>query len=85
MPSPRWGTEGEYFVFGKEVGPHEEKCFRLLLPEQADATEDGRPWRLKLAAAARRVLSEFRDDYLSTSHLLGAPAEKLKDALKKVI
>jgi hypothetical protein len=80
-----WETEGEYFVFGNELGPHEEKCFRLLPPEQADAREDGRPWRLKLAAAARRIFSEFRDDYLSTSHLLGAPAEKLKDALKKVI
>jgi hypothetical protein len=79
-----WGTEGEYFVFATECGPHEEKCFRVLPPELT-AREYRRPLRLKLAVAARRILSEFRDDYLSTNHLLSVPAERLKAALKKVL
>jgi len=37
--------------------------------------------RFKIAVSARRVLSEFRDDYLSKAPFLMAPASKLKKML----
>jgi hypothetical protein len=83
--SVMWATEGEYLVFRGEIGPHAEKCFRAVPPKQADAGKDRRSLRFELAVAVRRFLSEFRDDYLSTSHLLSGPAERLKNALKKTV
>jgi hypothetical protein len=83
--SVMWATEGEYFVFGEEIGPHAEKCFRVVPPKRADAGNDRRSLRFELAVAVRRILSEFRDDYLSTSHILSGRAERLKNALKKTV
>jgi hypothetical protein len=80
-----WAIEGDYFVFAEQIGPHAEKSFRVVPPEQADARNDRRSLRLELAVAVRRILSEFRDDYLSTSQMLSGPAERLKNALKKVV
>jgi hypothetical protein len=80
-----WAIEGRYFVFAEEIGPHTEKCFRVVLPEQADARTDRRSLRFELAVAVRRILSEFRDNYLSTSQILSGPAERLKNALKKAV
>jgi hypothetical protein len=80
-----WAIEGRYFVFAEEIGPHTEKCFRVVHPEQADARNDRRSLRFELAVAVRRILSEFRDDYLSTSQILSGPAERLKNALKKAV
>jgi hypothetical protein len=80
-----WAIEGRYFVFAEEIGAHTEKCFRVVHPEQADARNDRRSLRFELAVAVRRILSEFRDDYLSTSQILSGPAERLKNALKKAV
>jgi hypothetical protein len=77
--------EGQYFVFSEQIGPHAEKCFRVVPPEQADARNHRRSLRFELAVAVRRILSEFRDDYLSTSQILSGPAERLKNALKKAV
>jgi hypothetical protein len=78
-----WTTEGEHFVFGDRIGSHSEKCFRVVYREKAHAGKVRRSLRFELAVAMRRILSEFRDDHLSTSRLLSAPVEKLKSALKK--
>jgi hypothetical protein len=80
-----WSTEVENFVIGERIGSHSEKCFRVVYREQAPGGRARRSLHLELAVAARRILSEFRDDYLSTSRLLTAPAERLKSALKKFI
>jgi hypothetical protein len=80
-----WAIEGEYFVFAERIGPHAEKSFRVVPREQAEARNDRRSLRFELAVAVRRILSEFRDDYLSTSQMLSGPAERLKNALKKAV
>jgi hypothetical protein len=41
--------------------------------------------RFEAAVAVRRVLSEFRDDYLSKYRFLKAPADRLKNLLRKAI
>ncbi len=81
--SVAWTIEGESFLFADKIGPHGEKCFRVVPPEQTDSGKQRRPLRFELAVAARRILSELRDDYLSTNHILSVPAEKLKNVLKK--
>jgi hypothetical protein len=78
-------TEVEHFVFGERIGSDSEMCFRVVYPEQANARELPRSLRFELAVAARRILSELRDDYLSTNRLLSAPAERLKGILRKAI
>jgi len=83
--SVAWTTEGESFVFGETLGPHGEKCFRVVLPEQIDTGKQRRPLRFELAVAARRILSELRDDYVSTSRILSVPAEKLKNVFKNAL
>jgi hypothetical protein len=80
-----WATEVEHFVFGERVWPQSEKLFRVVYREQAHAGKVRRSLRVKLAVAARRILCEFRDDYLSTSRLLSALAERLKSVHRKVI
>ncbi len=78
-----WATEFEHFVFGEWIQSHSEKQFRVVYPEQANVGKVRRSLRLELAVALRRILSEFRDDYPSTSRFLSAPAERLKSMLRK--
>ena len=80
-----WETEVEHFVFGERIESHSEKCFRVVYPEQANVRKLPRSLRFEFAVAARRILSEIRDDYLSTNRLLSAPAERLKGVLRKTI
>src|SRR5713101_3647032 len=70
-----WATEFEHFVFGEWIQSQSEKQFRVVYPEQANVGKVRRSLRLELAVALRRILSEFRDDYPSTSRFLSAPAE----------
>jgi hypothetical protein len=78
-----WATEVEHFVFGERIGSHCEKSFRLVYREPAHAGKERRSLRFELAVAARRILSELRDNYLSTGCFLGAPVQRLKSAFKK--
>ncbi len=78
-----WATEGEHFVFGDQIRPHGEKCFRVIYRGQGHSGKVRRSLRFELAVASRRILSEFRDNYLSTSRLLSVPAERLKSVLRK--
>jgi hypothetical protein len=57
----------------------------VVYREQAQAGKVRQSLRFEMAVAARRILSEFRDDYLSTSRLFRVPAEKLKSVLRKTI
>jgi len=80
-----WTTEGEHFVFSDRIRSCSEKCFRVVYREKACAGKTRRSLGFELAVATRRILSEFRDNYLFTSRLLSAPIEKLKSALRKPI
>jgi hypothetical protein len=80
-----WATEDEHLLFGERIQPHSEKCFRVVYQEQPYAGQASRSLRFEMAVAARRVLSEFRDVYLSRSDFLSSQAGRLKNALKKAI
>ena len=80
-----WATEDEHLLFGERIQPHSEKCFRVVYQEHAHAGQASRSLRFEMAVAARRVLSEFRDVYLSRSDFLSSQAGRLKNALKKAI
>jgi hypothetical protein len=80
-----WKSEAEHFVFGEHIQSHSEKRFQVIYQEQeqANAGKARRSLRFELAVAVRRVLSEFRDDYLSRSHFLSASADGLKGIFRK--
>jgi hypothetical protein len=80
-----WASVGEYFVFGERISSHSEKRFRVVYRQQAHARDEQRSLRFELAVAIRRILSEFRDDYLSRSRFLTIPAGKLTGVLSKAI
>ena len=80
-----WATEDEHLVFVERIQPHSEKCFRVVYHEQPHAGQVSRSLRFEMAVAARRVLSEFRDVYLSRSDFLSSHAGRLKNVLKKAI
>ena len=60
-----------------------ENCFRVIYREQAPPERVSRSLPFELSVATRRILSEFRDEYLSRSRVLNASARKLRSALKK--
>lgn len=80
-----WATEDEHLVFGERIQPRSERCFRVVYHEQPHAGQVSRSLRFEMAVAARRVLSEFRDVYLSRSDFLSSHAGRLKNVLKKAI
>jgi hypothetical protein len=73
-----WASEAGHFVFGVEVEPHGQRRFRVVYQEQADIGSVPRSVRFELGVAARRILSEFRDDYLSGSRFVRSPAGEPK-------
>jgi hypothetical protein len=77
--------EDEHLVFGEQISCHSEKCFRVVHQAQAHGGKMHRSLRFELAVAARRILSEFRDEYLSTSQFLSAPADRLRSVLRKAV
>jgi hypothetical protein len=78
-----WTTEADQLVFSESIGPHSEKQFQVIYRESASAAKEGRSLRFEVSVAVRRVLCEFRDDYLSRSRFLGTTAASLKNALTR--
>jgi hypothetical protein len=78
-----WTKDGEALVFWAQIEPRSEKLFRLLWEETPNLGEERRSLGLEFAVAARRILSEFRDNYLSINEFLSIPAQKLKHVLKR--
>jgi hypothetical protein len=80
-----WTVEEEQFVFSGTIEPHGEKHFRVIYREPSQAAEEKRSLRYELAVGVRRMLSEFRDDYLSQNQMLAGPARKFHQAWKKAV
>ena len=78
-----WTTEGDHFVFDERIGPRNERHFQVLYREQPETESLNRSLRFEVSVAARRFLSEFRDDYLSRSRFLSTTAASLKDVITK--
>lgn len=79
----RWVSEGDHLVSKLTIEPVSEKLFQVAYKQQERAEEASRSFRFELSVAARRILSEFRDDYLSRSQLLSNTATSLKGLLTK--
>jgi hypothetical protein len=79
-----WTTEADQIVFGEKICSRNERHFHVVYREHADAGAVGRTPRFELAVALRRVLSEFRDDYLSRSRFLATTAAGFKHVLTRV-
>jgi hypothetical protein len=79
----KWMTDDEYLLIGDQIPPHGEKRFRLFYDEPTLAGNVQRSVRYKVSVAARRMLSEFRDDYLARSSFLSGSADMLRKMLKR--
>lgn len=79
-----WAAESDYLLFGERILPRSERRFHVIYRQQPNARMIRRSIRYEMFVAVRRILSEFRDDYLSKRHLLSATAAKLKDSLMRV-
>src|SRR5215469_4343614 len=60
-----WASEVEHLVFADRIRPSSEKHFRVIYREQPPAGKVGRSLRFELSVAVRRILCEFRDEYVS--------------------
>jgi hypothetical protein len=78
-----WTSEADHFAFDERIPLRSERRFRVVYREQAGAAKVDRSFRFELSVATRRILSEFRDDYLSRSRFLSTTAASLKNVLTK--
>jgi hypothetical protein len=78
-----WTSEVDHLVFGEKIPSRSERRFRVVYREQADAANVDRSLRFELSVAMRRILSEFRDDYLSRSRFLNTTASSLKNVFMR--
>jgi hypothetical protein len=81
----KWTTDDEFLVFGERIPPHGEKRFHVVYNEPALAGNVQRSVRYEISVAVRRMLSEFRDDYIARSNFLSGSADMLRKMLKKAI
>lgn len=65
-----WAEGKEYWLFDQKISPREEKRFRVVYHEQPEGGTIHRSLQFELSVAARRILSELRDDYLSKAPFL---------------
>ena len=78
-----WTSEVDHLVFGERIGPRSERRFQVVYRERANAGKMDRSLRFELSVAVRRILCEFRDDYLSGSSFLSTTSASLKNVLTK--
>jgi hypothetical protein len=79
---PTNGTN--HVCFEERIERRSEKRFQVIYREQANSGNIGRSLGFELSVAARRILSEFRDDHLSGSSFLNRTSAILKNVLAKV-
>jgi hypothetical protein len=78
-----WAAEADHLVLGERIQPRSKKRLQVVYREQPEAEELNRSLRFELSVAARRILCEFRDEYLSRSRFLTTTAASLRNALTK--
>ena len=76
-----WTADQERLEFSGRISPRREGHFKVLYRGLAGNAKMSRPLKYELSVAARRFLSELRDDYLAKSPFLTAAAAKLKGAV----
>lgn len=78
-----WTTKGDHLVYDGRIEPRSERHFQVSYREQDDREKLARSLRFEVSVAVRRILSEFRDGYISRSHFLSTTAASLKNMLTK--
>jgi hypothetical protein len=78
-----WTTNDRHVVFKERVQPCGERHLQLFYQEHEETEKVGRSLRVELSVAARRILSELRDNYFFRSRFLGVTAAKLKNQVAK--
>lgn len=78
-----WKIDNGYVIFAEKISPRHERRFQLVYQQKGGSAKVNRPLRFELSVAARRMLSEFRDNYLSQSSFLSASAASLRNLLAR--
>jgi hypothetical protein len=80
-----WTSDDEHLVFAGRIPPRSEKQFKVIYRKQAtgNAGVIDHSLHYEISVALRRLLCEFRDDYLPKSRLLSAIAARLRGALAR--
>ena len=78
-----WTTDADQLVYNGTLKASSEKELRVVYREHDGPVRTNRPLRFELSVASRRMLSEFRDDYLSRSRLLTTTAASVKTVLTR--
>jgi len=79
----KWTPRDDYFAYDERIEPGSERLFQVLYREQDEGEKVDRSLRFELSVAARRILSEWRDNYLSRSRLLSATAANIKNVFAR--
>jgi hypothetical protein len=79
----KWIPMDDYLAYDERIEPGGERLFQVLYREQNEAEKVKRSLRFELSVAARRILSEWRDNYLPRSRFLRTTAANLKNVLAK--
>lgn len=81
--SINWTSQADNLTFEERIEPFSERHFQVFYRRRDEAEQVYRSLHFELSVAARRILSEFRDDYLSRSHFLSTTAASLRNVLTK--
>lgn len=80
-----WMIEDNNLVFVQGIPANSEKTFHVSYQKPVQDGLMRRSLRFELSVGLRRILSEFRDNYLSRSPFLTTHSQKLKRVLKRAI
>lgn len=80
-----WSMESNLIVFASKIAPQTEKLFSIKYEQSQPLTSTSRSLRFEMSVAARRILSEIGDEYLSTNRFLSIPASKMKSILRRTV
>ncbi len=78
-----WTRNADHLVYKGTLEAGSQREFRVLYRAQDEVVRVDRPLRFELSVASRRILSEFRDDYLSRSSFLSGKVATLKSVLTR--
>jgi len=81
--STGWTSQVDQITFEKTIEPGNERIFRVLYRNLEDRKQVNRSLQFEFSVAARRILSEFRDDYLSRSSFLSKTSAQVKSAFTR--
>lgn len=77
-----WTFDDGRLSFGERIGPYEQRRFRVVYRRGGQSVDLVQPFREKVSVAARRILCELRDDYLSKVQFVSESAPRLKKLLR---